>query len=119
MSIQRPAFSRRTLLTAAATLSGAALLPNRALAENVPVLNEPLPWRDPSEYIAYVPTASKAGLFYTYSCEFDASWAILKTFGVDTTMAEQLQLLPIDCRLEPYYVWTEGGVVIYGGDITT
>jgi hypothetical protein len=120
MRIIQPSFSRRTLLTgAAATLAGAALLPERARAENIPVLNEPISWRNPSEYIAYVPTASKAGPFYTYSCEFDASWAILKTFGVDTTMAEQLQLLPIDYRLEPYYVWTDNGVLIYGGDITT
>ncbi len=120
MSFDQSSFSRRALLTgAAATLAGTALSPLRASAEAAPVLNYPVPWRDPSEYIAYVPTASKTGPFYVYSCEFDASWAILKTFGIDTTMQEQLQLLPIDYRIEPYYVWTDTGAVIYGGDITT
>lgn len=120
MTINSQSFSRRTLITGvAATLSAAALHPQQAGAENIPVINDPIPWRDPAEYIAYVPTASKAGPFYTYSCEFDASWAILKTFGIDATMQEQLGLLPIDYRLEPYYVWADSGVLIYGGDITT
>jgi uncharacterized protein YvpB len=111
--------SRRTLLSGAASVAGGLFLPKRALAESVPVLNFPTPWRDPSQYIAYVPAACKTGPFYTYSCEFDASWSILKTFGIDTTMAEQLQLLPIDYRLEPYYVWDNNGAYIYGGDITS
>ncbi len=103
----------------AATLAGSAIAPHYAGAENAPELNFPAPWRDPSAYIAYVPTASKTGPFYAYSCEFDASWAILKTFGIETTMQEQLQLLPIDTRIEPFYEWTDSGVLIYGGDITT
>ncbi len=120
MPIVKPTVSRRTLLTGAASVLAAFSLPSqRAAAEAIPVVNYPTPWRDPSEYIAYVPTASKAGPFYAYSCEFDASWAILKTFGIDATMQEQLQLLPIDYRIEPYYVWTDSGAVIYGGDITT
>jgi len=113
-------FTRRSLISGTVvSLAGGAAFSRATAAENVPVLNNPIPWRDPAEYMAYVPTACKTGPFYTYSCEFDASWAILKTFGIETTMAEQLQLMPIDYRLEPYYEWTDTGVFIYGGDITT
>ena len=34
-------------------------------------------------YDAYVPAATKPGQFYQYSCEFDASWVVLATFGYD------------------------------------
>ncbi len=120
MSRSPSSVSRRALLAGtAASLVGGLLLPANALAEFSPVLNYPTPWREPLEYLAYVPTASKTGPFYHYSCEFDASWAILKTFGIDTTMAEQLQLIPIEERLEPYYEWSDDGVSIYGGDITS
>jgi hypothetical protein len=112
--------SRRALVAAAGsvlTLSfGGA---DRARAQNPPIENFPLPLRDPSSYRAYVPTASKTGPFYIYTCEFDSAWAILKTFGIDSTLEDQLSLIPIDYRLEPYYEWTDAGVFIYGGDITT
>ena len=120
MTIIRPSFSRRALLAGAtAAVAGGTLLPDQTRAESAPMLNYPAPLRDPAEYIAYVPTVSKTGPFYHYSCEFDASWAILKTFGIDTTMQEQLALLTIDTRIEPYYEWTDFGVNIYGGDITS
>ncbi len=113
-------FSRRILLTggtAAVASSLRASMPVRAQAE--PVLNYPVPLRDPSEYTAYVPCASKTGPFFYYTCEFDSAWAILKTFGIDAPFADQLALMPFDNRLEPYYQETESGVVIYGGDITS
>lgn len=114
-----PAFSRRTLIAGGAALGASQVLPRRVLAEDAPVLNEPVPVRDPSQYLVYIPTASKTGPFYSYSCEFDASWAILKTFGRENTMASQLEMIPIDTRIEPYYEWTDTGAVVYGGDITT
>src|SRR5689334_5346256 len=112
--------SRRALIGAsAAALSGSLWLPRRVAAQDIPILNDPLPLRDPAEYNAYVPCASKTGPFYHYTCEFDSSWAILKTFGIDALLEDQLPLLPIDTRIEPYYEWTDSGVFIYGGDITT
>lgn len=121
MSLHRPIIDRRSLLVGSSAAIGARILgaPRSSAQSAPPVLNDPVPWRDPSEYLAYVRCASKTGPFYTYSCEFDASWAILKTFGIDASFEEQLALLPIDTRIEPYYEWTDGGVFIYGGDITT
>lgn len=74
---------------------------------------------DPSTYDVYIPTACKAGDFYLYSCEFDAAWAVMKTFGVDASFEEQMAAIKVDRRIEPYYQETARGVVIYGGDITT
>lgn len=113
-------FSRRALLAGAASiLPTRALSTSNAAAQAQPVLNFPTPWRDPSQYTAYIPCASKTGPFFIYTCEFDVSWAILKTFGVDASLDDQLQLIPFDYRLEPYYQWTDSGVFIYGGDITS
>jgi hypothetical protein len=120
MTSSNSRFSRRALLGAAtASLATGLHAPGRVAAQEIPVLNYPAPLRDLSEYTAYVPCASKTGPFYHYTCEFDSSWAILKTFGIDAMLDEQLQLIPIDTRLEPYYVWTDSGVLIYGGDITS
>lgn len=105
-------------MSGALSLAGLSLATREAVAQSEPILNYPTPLRDQSEYTAYVPCSSKTGPFYIYTCEFDASWAILKTFGIDAPLEEQLQLIPFDYRLEPYYEWTDSGVVIYGGDIT-
>ena len=120
MFTEQTIFSRRALIVGgtAALLGGAQQAPH-ALAQAEPVLNNPAPVRDPAEYTAYIPCASKTGPFFIYTCEFDSAWAILKTFGVDVGLAEQLALIPFDNRLEPYYVWDDDGVVIYGGDITS
>lgn len=119
MVTNRAFFSRRLFIkgSAVALACGARVSP--ALAQADPVVNYPAPLRDPSAYKAYIPCASKTGPFFYYTCEFDSAWAILKTFGVDTTLADQLALIPIDDRIEPYYSWTDDGVFIYGGDITT
>jgi uncharacterized protein YvpB len=86
----------------------------RAIEEIVPP-----PVNDPSYYDVYIPTACKAGDFYYYSCEFDASWAVMKTYGIDAPFEEQLAAIKIDRRIEPYAQETANGVMIYGGDITT
>ena len=77
----------------------------------------PEPVRDPASYTAYIPAACKAGQFHHYTCEFDAAWAVLKTFGIDAGLEDQLALMEIDDRIEPYYEETVDGFVIYGGDI--
>jgi hypothetical protein len=109
--------SRRNFALGAAGLGAALALPTRQV--NAAPLVEIVPPKisDPSNYIAYVETACKTGPFFIYTCEFDASWAVLKTFGIDATLEDQLALIDIDRRIEPYYEWTATGPVIYGGDI--
>lgn len=118
-NISHPISRRAFLVGTAASLAGASRHSVPAAAQEIPVINYPTPLRDPSEYIAYVPCASKTGPFFHYTCEFDSSWAIMKTFGIDALLADQLSLIPIDTRIEPYYEWTDSGVFIYGGDITS
>ena len=111
---RRHQFSRRTLL-AGATTSAFALPGQRrwaAAQEHVPP-----PVSDPATYTTYIPTASKPGQFYWYTCEFDAAWAILTTFGIDAPFEEQLAAIGVDNRIEPYYMDTGEGFVIYGGNI--
>ena len=71
-----------------------------------------------AEYDAYVPAATKPGQFAYYTCEFDAAWVILKTFGHDVPLEEQLAIVPLDQSVEPYAVPTDDGYVVYGGDIS-
>lgn len=112
--------SRRSLLLGPA---GAVAL-NRihapfAVSAQQVIENYPAPVRDSSNYSVYIPTASKTGPFFSYTCEFDAAWAVLKTFGIDAPLEDQLAAITIDRRIEPYYEWRPDGVVIFGGDITT
>jgi hypothetical protein len=74
---------------------------------------------DGRAYTAYVPTATKTGQFYQYSCEFDASWVVLATFGKDVSFEEQLDVVGHDTSVEPYFEETVEGFIIYGGDITS
>jgi uncharacterized protein YvpB len=69
-------------------------------------------------YDAYVPAATKPGQFYQYTCEFDAAWAVLATFGYDVPFEEMLAIVGHDTSIEPWYEETPDGFVIYGGDIT-
>src|SRR5687768_9718088 len=103
---------RRALLAGATALSLPATFRSGTAQERVPP-----PIADPSTYTAYIPTASKPGQFYWYTCEFDAAWAVLKTFGIDAPLEEQLAVIGVDYRIEPYYVQTADGFVIYGGNI--
>lgn len=68
-------------------------------------------------YDAYIPAATKQHQDYHYSCEFDAAWVIFKTFGQDVGVDDMVEVIGVDERVEPYYVETADGFVIYGGDI--
>jgi uncharacterized protein YvpB len=70
-------------------------------------------------YDAYVPAAMKHGQFYLYTCEFDAAWVVLSTFGHDVPFEEQLAIVGHDTSIEPYYKETPDGFIIYGGDVTS
>lgn len=105
-------------LGATAVVTGLALLPAEKSLAVPPVEMTPSPVSDPESYDAYVPAACKTGQFESYTCEFDAAWAVLKTFGFDATLEEQIDAIEVDSRIEPYYQESADGVVIYGGDIT-
>jgi hypothetical protein len=68
-------------------------------------------------YTAYIPAAVKDRQRYQYTCEFDAAWVVLQTFGVDASVDEIIARTPIDESIEPYFEQTGEGFVIYGGDI--
>ncbi len=69
-------------------------------------------------YDAYLQAATKKNQVYHYSCEFDSAWVVLKTYGYDVSVDQQLQIVGLDASIEPYYKETPNGVLIYGGDIT-
>jgi hypothetical protein len=84
----------------------------------------PVPTNTPSlitvngrTYDAYLSAATKKKQFYHYTCEFDAAWVVLKTYGFDVGLDEQLAIIGHDTSVEPYYEETSDGFIIYGGDI--
>lgn len=79
----------------------------------------PIVLADGRRYDAYLPAASKPGQFAQYTCEFDAAWVICKTFGLDVPLDEQVAIVGIDDRIEPYVEQTPSGPVVYGGAINT
>jgi len=107
-------FSRRAVLAGAAGLGLAQFGGRRAAAQHSFSSIAPIPgtWYD-----AYIPTASKSGQFFHYTCEFDAAWAVLATFGVEAPFEDQLALVGHDLSIEPWYEETASGFVIYGGEI--
>ncbi len=68
-------------------------------------------------YDAYIPAAVKEGQLYQYTCEFDAAWVILQTYGIDVGVADIIERAAIDTSIEPYFEETAAGFVIYGGDV--
>jgi hypothetical protein len=68
-------------------------------------------------YDAYIPAAIKPKQWYQYTCEFDAVWIVLKTYGFDATLEDLVEAVGLDTSIEPYYKETNDGVVVYGGDI--
>lgn len=70
-------------------------------------------------YRAYIEAAVKEGQAYQYSCEFDAAWVILQTYGFDVDVDSIIARTVIDSSVEPSYRETPNGFEIYGGDIRT
>ncbi len=69
-------------------------------------------------YDAYIPAATKPTQFFQYSCEFDAAWVILSTYGIDIAADELVNAIDHDRTIEPAIKETREGFLIYGGDIT-
>lgn len=68
-------------------------------------------------YDAYIETANKPSQFFYYTCEFDAAWTILRTYGYDVPLDQQLEIVGLDRSIEPYAVQQGDTFIIYGGDI--
>lgn len=68
-------------------------------------------------YNAYIAAATKEGQAYQYSCEFDAAWVILETYGIKASVDELIAIVGVDTSVEPTMKETDDGVIIYGGDI--
>jgi hypothetical protein len=119
MSTSSHRLSRRRFALGTAAIAATTWTGRSARAEAAtPVEITPPPVSDPGTYTAYIPTACKTGPFFHFTCEFDAAWAVLKTFGIDATLQQQLDAIVIDRRIEPEYQEREDGFVIHGGDIT-
>lgn len=68
-------------------------------------------------YDAYIPAATKQKQFFQYSCEFDAAWVILETYGIHANVDAMLPIIGVDRSIEPYIEETKNGFVVHGGDI--
>lgn len=118
MSFEPGLFNRRSLLAGAVALAfGSAVGTDRAGAQSV-IENAPPPLRSIAEYKAYIPAVSKAGQFAGYTCEFDAVWVALRTFGEDLSLNDMIDIVGVDRSIEPYAVESSRGMLIYGGDIS-
>jgi hypothetical protein len=73
--------------------------------------------KDGQSYKAYIDAASKQGQAYQYSCEFDAAWVVLATYGIDASVDDIIARTPMDQRIEPWYEEKDGAWLIHGGDI--
>ncbi len=68
-------------------------------------------------YDAYIPAAIKEGQDFRFTCEFDASWVIFKTYGIDVDLEGQVEIIGHDTSIEPYHQESPTGMLIHGGDI--
>lgn len=66
---------------------------------------------------AYIQVPVKEGQDFHFTCEFDSSWIILKAYGFDLTLEEQMAIVGVDNAIEPWYEETPTGVIVWGGDI--
>lgn len=66
---------------------------------------------------AYLQLPIKEGQDFHFTCEFDSAWIILKAYGFDVPLDEQLAIVGVDESIEPWYEETPNGFVVYGGDL--
>lgn len=130
-----PAISRRTLLASAGALAIAARIPHadaqslnpwdyiEAMVANPEVgtpVGQAVTERLAEQgwyWDAYLQLPIKEGQDYHFTCEFDSAWIILKAYGMDVSLDEQLALVGKDESLEPYYEETANGFEVWGGDV--
>lgn len=102
--------------TASATLAVPTATPAAPSATATPAPPTPVVVGERS-YTVLLPAAVKDGQRFPYSCEFDAAWVILQSYGVNVSVDELIERMPKDTSVEPYLVEGSDGFVIYGGDI--
>jgi len=66
---------------------------------------------------AYIQQPIKEGQDFHFTCEFDSAWIILRSYGHDMNLEEQLAIVGQDLSIEPYYEETDRGTIVWGGDI--
>jgi hypothetical protein len=69
------------------------------------------------EWHAYIQLPIKEGQDFHYTCEFDSSWIVLKAYGFDLTLDDQLGVVGHDLSVEPWWEEAPGRITVYGGDI--
>lgn len=85
--------------------------PGQAATEIEPVMHDGTTWD------AYIQLPIKEGQDFHYTCEFDSAWIILKAYGHDMSLEEQMAHVGHDLRVEPYWEETPSAITVYGGDI--
>jgi uncharacterized protein YvpB len=72
---------------------------------------------DDRTWDAFIQVPIKEGQDFHFTCEFDSSWIILKAYGYDLTLQEQMEIVGVNNDPEPWYEETPEGVIVWGGDI--
>lgn len=72
---------------------------------------------DGTPWAAYIQVPIKKGQDFHYTCEFDSAWILLKAYGVEMGLDEQLALVGHDLSIEPYWEETATSITVFGGDI--
>ena len=72
---------------------------------------------DNAAWSAYVQLPIKEGQDFHYTCEFDSAWIILKAYGLEVPLQQQIDLVGIDESIEPWYEERADGVVVWGGEV--
>jgi uncharacterized protein YvpB len=106
----------RTRAAASPTVAPPTRTPDSAL--RVPAPRPQATTIENRTYEVYLRAATKAHQEYHYSCEFDAAWVVLKTYGFDVSVDEQMKIVGVDKSIEPSVKTTDKGYFIYGGDIS-
>ena len=72
---------------------------------------------DNATWTTYLQLPIKEGQDFHYTCEFDSAWIILKAYGLEVPLQQQIAFVGIDDSLEPWYEERADGVVVWGGDV--
>src|SRR5439155_17832574 len=121
-TVEPPTFTPAITETPTLTPIPPTSTPTRVPSPTATITPAPPPANSPvvvngRAYDAYVPAATKKHQVYHYSCEFDAAWVVLETYGFDVSLDEQLAIVGVDDSIEPYFKETAKGFIVYGGDI--
>ncbi len=100
-----------TFITAMKTTTDVGQVVGQAASEIERVIADGWYWD------AYIQVPVKEGQDFHFTCEFDSAWIILKAYGFDLTLEEQMAIVGVDNAIEPWYEETPTGIIVWGGDI--